>query len=486
MTMQLGCRWSALAFKALPVAFAVCLTPTFVGCGTAPAGMDAPGMSPASALPKGVHVANDGHYHQEVCNHSAVSYCLAERLVPEGVRSQASALSVQTAQPAAAAAPAFGGDFCAGQEGGLGEALPPPGAMAPSDVLAAYDIAPWTMAEGRIVALVDMPDSTAFEDLNAYRQAFGIPALPRCPGGVPDGHVPCFAAVDEDGAPTDTQLDCPAADGETSLDMDMVSAACPDCSILLVQMTAAKQGPFPQDFVTASATAAKLGAVATSISFGGPEEGGEPIGFTTPGHLVVAASGDTGYLLEGSYGGGRSPSYPASAPDVLAVGGTILERKGATYSEVVWADRTGSTSSGCSTEFAMPDYQKRFGAGHFGKCGKRASVDVAAASNFAPGTGGGGIATYESRNQWVPMVGTSAAAPLVAAILTRVGVAAATSNDLGLVYANMGAFNDVTSGSDDQQGLCPAADVMCTAGPGWDGPTGVGSPNGAKLAALAR
>jgi hypothetical protein len=152
---------------------------------------------------------------------------------------------------------------------------------------------------------------------------------------------------------------------------------------------------------------------------------------------------------------------------------------------VVWADRTGSTGSGCSTEFPMPDFQTRFGPGRFGKCTKRASVDLSAASNFA-GTGGGGIATFESHYQWVPMVGTSASAPLVAAILTRVGVAAEVANDLGFVYMNMAAFNDVTSGSDDPQSLCPKADVMCTAGPGWDGPTGVGTPNAARLATLAR
>jgi len=437
-------------------------------------------MSPAAGLPKGVHIANDGRYHEEVCDHSAAHYCLAERVIADDVRSQV----LRLRRPAVA--PAFGGDFCAGQEGGLGDPAPPPTAMTPSDVLAAYDIAPSTSAQGRIVALVDMPDSTAFEDLNTYRKAYGIAPLPRCVRGIPDGRTPCFAAVDEGGAPTSTQLDCPAADGETALDMDMVSAACPDCSILLVQMTDATQGPFPKDFVAASSTAARLGAVATSISFGGPEEGGEPTGYTTPGHLVVAASGDTGYLLEGSFGGGRAPSYPASAPDVLAVGGTLLQRRGATYSEVVWADRTGSTGSGCSTEFPMPDFQARFGAGRFGACGKRASVDLAAASNFSPETRGGGIATFESHHQWVPMVGTSASAPLVAAILTRVGIAAEAANDLGLVYANLAAFNDVTSGTDDQEGICSAGDVMCTAGPGWDGPTGVGTPNAAKLAALAR
>jgi hypothetical protein len=358
--------------------------------------------------------------------------------------------------------------------------------MTPSDVVAAYRIPAASSAAGKIVALVDMPDAHAYDELSTYRQAFGIPALPKCPTGLPDGKTPCFAAVDESGKPADPSLDCAGADPETGLDMAMVSAACPDCSILVVEMTnAMNQGIAPQDFLTSSATAARLGAVATSISFGGAEQGSESAGYTTPGHLVLAASGDLGYLLEGEpIGGGRSPSYPASAPDVLSVGGTLLQKGASAYSEVVWNDQTGATGSGCSTEFAMPAFQTKLGASMFGSCTKRASVDLSAAADFTPGGQGGGIASYDSHDQWSAMVGTSAAAPLVAAILTRVGLAAQIANDLGWVYANGAAFQDVTSGTDDREGLCQSGDVMCTAGPGWDGPTGMGTPDATKLAVL--
>jgi hypothetical protein len=362
--------------------------------------------------------------------------------------------------------------------------------MAPSDIVAAYQIPAASSAAGQIVAVIDMPDSNAYADLSTYRKAFGIPALPQCPSGLPDGKTPCFAIVDENGKPADPSLDCTASDPETALDTAMVSAACPDCSILVVEMTGAmnEQGPMPQDFVTTTATAARLGAVATSISFGGPEQGSDPTGFTTPGHLVLAASGDYGYLLEGeSFGGGRTPSYPASAPDVLSVGGTLLQKGAGAYSEVVWNDRGGATGSGCSTEFAMPAFQTQLGASQFGSCTKRASVDLSAAANFSPGQNsqGGGIASYDSNNHWWAMVGTSAASPLVAAILTRVGVAAKIANDLGWVYANGAAFHDITSGTDDRASICQSGDVMCTAGPGWDGPTGMGTPNATELAGLA-
>ena len=103
--------------------------------------------------------------------------------------------------------------------------------------------------------------------------------------------------------------------------MDMISAACPDCSILLVEISNLDDS----DFISGVQTAARIGAVATSISIGGPEGGGsgsDPTGYTTPCHLVLAASGDEAYDLVNE--GGNGASYPASAPDVLAVGGTDL------------------------------------------------------------------------------------------------------------------------------------------------------------------
>ena len=203
--------------------------------------------------------------------------------------------------------------------------------MTPTNVLDAYKIPSSTSAGGKIVALVDMPDSSALADLNVYRKAFKLPELPACTGsGLPDpGGKPCFAAVeDETEQPDDDrEATAPTSDGETALDVDMVSASCPDCSILLVQMTNASttNGPTDLDFVNSAKTATRLGAVAISISFGG-SEADDPKGqdYTTPGHLVLAASGDAGYLNAAF--GGNTPSYPASAPDVLGVGGTTLKQ----------------------------------------------------------------------------------------------------------------------------------------------------------------
>jgi MYXO-CTERM domain-containing protein len=439
-------------------------------------------------LPHGIHLGRNGRYYQDVCDHAYAFPCLAKRLLPE-------TYAPPIHRPLAGNAGGTGSYCACGSMSpcGGGGTSPPAGAMTPTNVLAAYQIPSSSSAGGKIVALIDMPDQNAFSDVNVYRKAFGIPELPACSdlsdAGVPDpnGGTPCFAAVDENGNPTTTVTDCESSDGETGLDTDMVSAACPDCSILLVQMTSADedQGPSDLDFVDSVRTAIKLGASATSISFGGPEFK-DPTGqdYTKPGHLVLAAAGDEGYLN----GGAGSPSYPASAPDVLGVGGTTLKQSGSTYSEVVWDDaRGGAGGSGCSTEFAMPAFQTTFLAATpnaFGTCTKRASVDVAAAAEFEPGAFEGAIAEYDKNDGWVPSVGTSAASPMVGAILTRLGLTDAVSSDLGWVYTNIAAFNDITSGTNDLDGTCDS--VMCKAGPGYDGPTGVGSPNGANLEPLAQ
>jgi MYXO-CTERM domain-containing protein len=435
-------------------------------------------------LPHGIHLGRNGRYYEDVCDHAFAFPCQSRRLLPETYRPD-------VARPANGNAGGQG-SYCAGGGGGGGATTVPAGAMTPANVLAAYSIPASSSAGGKIVALIDMPDTNAFTDMNVYRKAFNLPPLPQCTdnGGLPSptGGTPCFAAVDEEGNANPTVVDCSSSDGETGLDTDMVSAACPDCSILLVQMTDADetQGPSDLDFVKAAKTAIKLGAAATSISFGGVEFH-DPAGlnnFTQPGHVVLAAAGDSGYL-DGNLTG--APEYPASAPDVLGVGGTTLKQSGNTYSEVVWDDGKfgGSGGSGCSKEFVMPPFQMTFLAANpmaFGPCTMRASVDVSAAAEYEPGNFGGAIAEYDKGDGWVAAVGTSAATPLVGSILTRLGLTDLVSADLGWIYTNMSAFNDITSGTNQQSGTC--ASVMCMAGTGYDGPTGVGTPNGTKLAAF--
>jgi MYXO-CTERM domain-containing protein len=133
----------------------------------------------------------------------------------------------------------------------------------------------------------------------------------------------------------------------------------------------------------------------------------------------------------------------------------------------------------------MPSFQSTFLGTHpsaFGACRNRATVDISAAAEFTPAGGqGGGIAIFAG--QWFSVVGTSASSPIVAGVLTRLNLAIEVSNDFGYVYEHIADFNDVTSGNNDPAGICTDP-IACNAGPGWDGPTGVGTPNGRKLALL--
>ena len=417
-----------------------------------------PHVAPASlVLPKGIHLGSNGRYYQDLCDHDQPRFCLTEKLLPEAF----DPTTPVSFQPEVT-----------------------PSGMKPSDIVAAYDIPSGSAAHGKIVAILDSPDSNAYGDLSTYRSTFGLPALPRC-NGMPTGTTPCFAQVAEDGSASSGQDSGANADGETGLDMDMISAACPDCSILLVEITQLGD----TDFLAGVKTAASLGAVATSISIGGPESndpnqrcgggGSDPTGYTTPGHLVLAASGDFGYLEENTQC--KSPSYPSSAPDVLAVGGTTLT--GGSYSETAWNDGQGgqdATTSGCSTEFPMPAWQSSLLSGT--GCSNRATADISAAAAFNNASGQPvAIASYSS-GQWQPVEGTSASSPLVAAILTRLGLTDQVSASFGFLYQNIAAFHDVTTGADGSGSTC--TNKLCKSGAGWDGPTGVGTPNGTALAAL--
>ena len=431
-------------------------------------------------------------------------------------------------------------------------ATPPSGGLGPAQIAAAYDLSALPAGTGTIVAVIDEPDYYAASDLAGYRQGYGLPVLPVCPtsenGGLPlAGGSPCFAAVDETGAlftPSPEQDSQGGGDFETALDMDMVSAVCPECSILLVQITgqgnAASNSGYG-DILAAVQTASGLGGAAISISLGGPEStdpliGGttDPTGYSTHGHLVFAAAGDFGYdeeTLCGAEDAGcgaetvTTPSYPASAPDVIAVGGTTLyNANGAgTYTESVWDDGVANaqdvTTSGCSSEFASLSWQQSQTGLPATSCKRRASADLSAAAAYTttmtpPTTAAEAFASdiviysTSAPSSGIDgfsggIEGTSAASPMVAAIFARLGLTktltdSLTAGSLGWPYFNQAAFNDVTAGTDDVNSIsnasldgfsfgpqCTGADLLlCTAGVGWDGPTGVGTPNGVKLLAL--
>src|ERR671927_1046696 len=186
-----------------------------------------------------------------------------------------------------------------------------PSGYGPADLQSAYKLPSATAGSGQTVAIVDaFDDPTAEQDLAQYRSFYGLPPCTTANG--------CFRKVNQTGG---TLYPAPSPDWglEISLDLDMVSAVCPNCHILLVEATT----NLNTDLYTAVDTAASLGANAISNSYGGGESSAETSSdshFNHPGVAITASSGDDGYGV----------SYPAASRYVTAVGGTSLTKNAGT------------------------------------------------------------------------------------------------------------------------------------------------------------
>jgi subtilase family serine protease len=278
-----------------------------------------------------------------------------------------------------------------------------------------------------------------------YRAQFGLPACTTGNG--------CFRKVNQDGGTAPPAVDAGWAQ-EVSLDLDMVSAVCPSCRILLVEANSASYA----DLGAAVDRAAAMGATQISNSYGGSEQFGSSYDshYDHPGIDITASSGDSGYGV----------SFPASSPHVTAVGGTHLVKDGSArgWTETVWS----GAGSGCSSVFSKPSYQ------HDPGCAKRSVADVSAVSDPATGVAVYDSYPYQGASGWFVFGGTSVAAPVIAAVNALAGGRSPGTMYGGFAYANPSLFFDVVSGSN---GSCGGS-YLCTGAPGYDGPTGVGSPNG--------
>ncbi len=293
------------------------------------------------------------------------------------------------------------------------------------------------------MAIVDAYDDPSAEsDLGVYRAQYGIASCTTANG--------CFKKVNQAGQ----QGSYPRANSgwaqEISLDLDMVSAVCPNCKILLV--VARSSSLF--DLGAAVNTAARLGANAISNSYGGGEFSAETSYegyYNHPGAAITASSGDSGYGVE----------FPAASRYVTAVGGTSLQRGSTSrgWTEMTW----NGAGSGCSAFVLKPAWQTD------GGCGRRTVADVAAVAD--PNTG---VAVYDTYHQsgWLVFGGTSVASPIVASVYALAGNTASIANG-SYPYGQTTALFDIVSGSN---GSCGS--YLCTAGTGYDGPTGLGTPHG--------
>ncbi|NEA67968.1 S53 family peptidase [Streptomyces sp. SID12488] len=331
-----------------------------------------------------------------------------------------------------------------------------PTGYGPSDLQDAYGLtaAADSNGSGETIAIVDAyDDPNAASDLAAYRSYYGLSACTVANG--------CFKKVSQTGSTTSL----PTADsgwaGEISLDLDMASAICPNCNILLVEAKSSSMA----NLGTAVNRAVTLGAKFVSNSYGGSESSSDTSYdssyFNHPGVAITVSAGDEGYGAE----------YPAASRYVTSVGGTKLSTSSTTrgWTESVWkTSSTEGTGSGCSSYDAKPTWQTD------ATCTKRMISDVSAVAD--PATGVSVYDTYGDGTGWVTYGGTSASAPIIAGVYALAGTPGSSDYPAAYPYAAAGtsALNDVTSGNN---GTCTTS-YYCTATSGYDGPTGWGTPQG--------
>jgi subtilase family serine protease len=321
----------------------------------------------------------------------------------------------------------------------------------------AYSLPSATAGAGQTIGIVDAyDDPTAQTDLTKYSTTFGLPQLASCPSA-----NPCFKKVNQTGGTS-----YPKSDGgwalEISLDVQIAHAACPNCSILLVEASSNSFANLltAEDYATSHATV-------VSNSWGGNEgssETGYDSHFKSTSVPITFSSGDSGYGVE----------YPAASPYVTAVGGTTLtlNADNSRSNEAAWS----GAGSGCSAYEAKPTWQTDTAG-----CKQRTVADVSADAD--PNSG---AAVYDSTKYcalfghalcstgWYQVGGTSLASPLIASVYALAGNAGGQNIFGSLPYANAGKLFDVTSGSN---GSCSGS-YLCTAGANYDGPTGLGTPKG--------
>jgi subtilase family serine protease len=314
----------------------------------------------------------------------------------------------------------------------------PIGGYDPAELRSAYNITQ-TGSASTIIAIVDAYGyPNAESDMGTYRSQWGLPACTTQNG--------CFKKLNQKGEQKNYPPTNNGWDTEQALDLDMASAMCPGCTIYLVQ---AKTSSF-KNLGKAENEAAKLGAHVISNSYGGNESKAVAKiapDYDHPGVAITVANGDDGYGVQS----------PADMPTVIAVGGTYLKTadNARGWTETVWS----GTGSGCSKVFSKPEWQTDTG------CTKRTIGDTSADADPASG-----VAIYDAG--WGVVGGTSVATPLVGGIFAVNG---GTVNAASTIYAAPAAdLNDVTTGSN---GTCSPA-YLCNGEVGYDGPTGMGTPNG--------
>lgn len=332
-----------------------------------------------------------------------------------------------------------------------------PSGLGPTEFHNAYSavvVAPTS----QVIAIVDAYDHpNILNDLNVYSTTFNIPTLPACVGAVASSAVPCFKKVNQSGATSPLPQVNAGWALEIALDVEAAHAMCQNCSILLVEADSNSYA----NLLAAVDRAALLGANVISNSYGSAEFSGESAydsHFNRTGVAITVSAGDSGYGAE----------YPAASRFVTSVGGTSLyfSNTGAYQSESVWS----GTGSGCSAYEGKPAWQ--FDT----LCTNRTLNDVALVADPSTGAAVYDSVRYQGKRGWFKVGGTSLSAPLAAGMYALAGgvPAGVYGNSLPYSLGSVSNLRDITSGSN---GSCGGT-YFCTAVLGYDGPTGLGTPNG--------
>lgn len=333
-----------------------------------------------------------------------------------------------------------------------------PSGYGPAQLRGAYNL-PGSATGNPIIAIVDAYDHpNILNDLNVYSNTFGLPSMSNCSGSIVSATGPCFKKTNQTGGTFYPSSNAGWA-LEIALDVETAHAVCPNCKILLVEASSNSYS----NLMTAVDQAYAQGARIISNSYGSSEFSGETTydsHFNKLGTVFTFSSGDSGYGAQ----------YPAASKYVTAVGGTTLRvtaNGDGTYSyssESVWA----GSGSGCSGFESKPAFQTDLG------CANRTVADVAADADPNTGAAVYDSVRYQGRRGWFQVGGTSLAAPIVASVYALAGGVDSVTQANSVPYANSGSLHDVLTGSN---GSCGGS-YLCTATSGYDGPTGLGTPNG--------
>ena len=335
--------------------------------------------------------------------------------------------------------------------GQAGSAATPRG-WSPADLRAAYKLPAQLHSTQTVAVSIAYNTPGLAHYLAVYRAYYGLPACTAASG--------CFRQVNQEGkaSPLPQSGVDTGWDLEITLDVSMISVACPYCHIVVVEA----KNDEDTNLASTDVTAARLGAQVISNSYGTQESGyalADRKAYDQPGHTIVASAGDLGFT---------AANFPADLPTVTAVGGTALARAANErgWSERGWHDFYGAGGSGCSAYVSKPVWQ------HDRACSMRTVADVSAVATNVP--------IYQpTYGGWVTVEGTSIAAPLIAGIYGLAGNGARAQP--GSVYQHAGSFFDVTTGNNSY--FVPAweacgDDYLCVAKKGYAAPTGLGTPDG--------